>query len=97
MNPSSRSSRKRLRHLPTVGIVTRSWSATCVLLRPEGQADTMRERIAKRRAFGAAGPLFQRQPFVVRQDQFLQGRPVFMGVLQHAEGFALRRSWTDDY
>ena len=47
----------------------------------------MRERIAKRWGFWAAGPLFQRQPFVVRQDQFLQRPTGFHGGSPARGGF----------
>ena len=44
----NRPSRKRCRHLPTVGIVTPRLAATSVLLRPVAQSRTIRARCAVR-------------------------------------------------
>ena len=46
--PSSRSARKRFRHLPTVTGLTRSRAATSVLSRPSAQARTILARVASR-------------------------------------------------
>src|SRR3954452_23720156 len=48
VSPSRRSSRKRLRHLPTVTVLTRSWVATALLSRPSAQARTILARVARR-------------------------------------------------
>ena len=47
-NARSRPSRKRCRHLPTVGSVTPRLTATSVLLNPVAQSRTMRARCAVR-------------------------------------------------
>src|SRR5947209_6609535 len=88
INPASRSSRNRLRHLPTVGSVTRSCWATRVLLRPEAQANTMRDRNANRCALlGRRTHCSNFKRSSSDKVTSFNGRPVRIVNLQLSEGF----------
>src|ERR1700683_200561 len=87
LNPSRRSSTKRLRHLPTVGMVTPSCLATWVFGSPLAQARTIRERNARRWA------VFGRRAHCSRVDgsssdkiSSFKGRPVRIRVSSCGQG-----------
>ncbi len=83
INPSSRPSKNRPRHLPTVGMVTRSCRATWVLLRPEAQANTMRDRSASRCALlGRRAHCSSFRRSSSDKVSSFNGRPVRMKILQ---------------
>ena len=73
----------RTRHLPTVGMVIFSFSATCVLVTPEAHCKTIRDRRAKRcDVFGLRDHCSSLICSSLDKTSSFKGRPVLMAFLQ---------------